>query len=96
MRVSEGGPAGFFLQWEKIATPLYSDLFEQTFLDTGCRLFLMGGYHTEMDHLRVLILQLLPHGKKHLKKLLFVERKRGFSGLPSEWRHSSGMGVLRV
>jgi len=96
VRIGEGGPAGFFLQWEKIATLLCSDLFEQTCQDTGCHHFLMGGYLTEMNNLRALVLQLLPPGGKHLEELVFVDQRCEFGGLSPEWQPSSRMGVLHV
>ena len=93
---AKGVPAGFFSRQEKITTPLYSNLFEQTCLDTGCCLFHMGGDLMETDHLHLLILHLLLHEGKHLKELVAVERRLGLGGLPLEWQHSRRMRVLCV
>ena len=87
---------GFFSQQEKIVTPLYSDLFEQMCLASGCCLFLTGSYLTETDNLRALILQMLPHGGKHLEELVLIRRRRGLGGLSPKWQHSGRMGVLRI
>jgi len=82
VRVGEGGPRVSFPTRRRSQPPLYSDLFKKTCLDTGCHLFLTGGYLTETDHLRALILQLIPHGEKHLEELVFVGWRHEFGGLP--------------
>ena len=65
--------------------PLCSDLFKQSCLKMGCRFFFTGSDFAELDHLRMLILHLLPHGGKHLEELVTIERRLKFGGLHPEW-----------
>ena len=91
-----GKPAHFFPQWEKIAPPLCSNLFKQSCLDMGYRFFFTGSDFLEPDHLRLLILHLLPHGEMHLEELITVVWRFEFSGLHPEWQCSVEMRVLNI
>ena len=75
VRVGNGG-ARLFLPMVGVDCDfqLCPNLFEESCLKMGCRFLFTSSIFAEPDHLRLLVLHLLLHGRKHLEKLVTIKQ----------------------
>ena len=62
-------------------------------MNTGCRFFFMRSNFAEQDHLHLLVLHLLLHGKKCLD---IIEWRLRLDDLHFKWQSSAGIRILSV